>query len=244
MGKTTTTTKTPKNTKKKPRRSINGVESTIPLIITVSESAGMNEDPAMSTSGPTEDDSEAQQPPQSRALRKRKVNTTSLSNQEGVKRQTTEQPRERVINPIPRQNAEARSKAKKAQSKRDKKAFALQHKTIPAQEGQDNSKANMQQTGSETQVGVPPIAGIQQYFTLKRQRPEPGAQERQDSPERKRRGFFCRLSSICVECAPIYSHVTADFVEPGVQHVAASEASSNALVAFFAGPPLPVLDHG
>ena len=86
-----------------------------------------------------------------------------------------------------------------------------------------------------------PTSGIKQYFKTKRQRPELEPQEDKDqewqgSPERKRSGVSSSMSSISSVCAPVLSHVTADFVVPGVQHIAASEANSNALVAFLLDP--------
>ena len=67
-----------------------------------------------------------------------------------------------------------------------RKQKAIQENVVHHHDGIDK-----QLKGKEnTQASEAPISGIKQYFKTKRQRPEPESQERQDSPERKRRGFL------------------------------------------------------
>ena len=160
------------------------------------------------------------------------------SNQQKMtKRQKQEEQHKRPTNPVSRQMASAKSKAKKAQSKRDKKAHSSRHQSVQGKS-----------VNGESASGALPTS-ITTYFKTKRHRQEPATQDveeqdRQGSPERKRREVCRNKSSMCSECAPVVSHAKADFVVPGVQQFAASEANSNALIVFFAGPPLPVLDNG
>ena len=74
---------------------------------------------------------------------------------------------------------------------------------------------------------------------------DPKDPPRQGSPERKRRSVIIRISSSSCDCAfHAFNHTTAAFLEPGVQHIAASEAHSIAPVDFVGSTPLSVLDHG
>ena len=171
-------------------------------------------------------------------LRPKRKSPMEASNQQKMtKRQKQEEQHKRPTNPVSRQMASAKSKAKKAQSKRDKKAHSSRHQSVQGKS-----------VNGESAGGALP-SSITTYFKTKRHRQEPATQDveeqdRQGSPERKRRGVCRNKSSMCSECAPVVSHAKADFVVPGVQQFAASEANSNALIVFFAGPPLPVLDNG
>ena len=201
---------------------------------------------ALSAVGTSEEVIEAKSTLRSGNRPKRKIVPEALPNPEGAKIQKQQHKRERVINHLPQQLATAKSNAKKAQSRRDKTTNAGKTKAVKEQHGSVGTpmKGREAKQASET-----PNSGIHQYFKMKRQRSElepteDKDQERQGSPERKRRGVSSSMSSISSVCTPVFSHVTADFVVPDVQQIAASEANSQVFVAFFAGPPLPVLDHG
>ena len=135
---------------------------------------------------------EAQRTPQrnNRLRRKRKVDQEALTNPEGamLKKQCNNQ--ERVINPIPQQLASARCKARKAQSRKDKKA------NISKKEASQEIGAQQLMGLEASQDSGAPTLDIQHYFKMKRQRPELESQdERQNSQERKRRGVSSSMSS-------------------------------------------------
>ena len=181
-----------------------------------------------------------------RSRSKRRVVNVVSPQSEGVKKPKDEGQNERFVNLISQQLGTARSQFRKAQSRRDKNSnsrkrnvtqvFVMHHPNSTDKHPKDKEGAAASGAAD---------TNIQSFFKAKRHRPETQFQDsneqgQQGSPERKQRSAVSSTSNTSHNCAHhVFSYVTANFIVPGVQHVAATETNSSTYVECFASSPLP-----